>query len=85
MGWKLSQGTLSGLVNSDGTLTVRIPDRSSAPIYIPDQFTYKEGRDLRAFTREALSATEALIDGLLDAFQEANDLIRALRVASPRS
>ena len=64
-----SHGTLSGLVNSDGTLTVRIPDSSNAPIYIPDQFTYKQGRDLRTFTVEALTATEALIDGLLDAFR----------------
>ena len=56
-----------------------IPDPASEPIYISDQFTYDEGRDLRTFASEALDATEALVEGLLDEFQAANDRVRLRR------
>ncbi|MBV8991118.1 MAG: hypothetical protein JO372_21390, partial [Solirubrobacterales bacterium] len=44
-----------------------------------DQFTFNENRDLTTFTEEALDATEAFIDGLLDAFQDATDRVRSSR------
>lgn len=75
----IPQGTPSGRLNEDGTLTMAIPDPADEPIYIFDQFTYEQGRDLRTFTCQALGATESLIDRLFDAFQAANDRVRARR------
>jgi len=82
---RIPQGTPMGLLNEDGTLTMAIPDPATKAIYTFDQFTYERGRDLRTFTSEALNATEVLVDGLLDAFQAANDRIRARRGNRPGS
>jgi hypothetical protein len=67
------------LLQEDGTILVPIPDPPDEPVYVFDQFTYRQGRDLRSFAAEALTATEELVDGLLDAFARANERVKAAR------
>jgi hypothetical protein len=71
--------TPSGLLQEDGTILVPIPDPPEEPVYVFDQFTYGEERDMRSFTIEALAATEELMDGLLAAFERANERVRIAR------
>jgi hypothetical protein len=68
-----------GLRQEDDTIIVEIPDAPSEPVYVFDQFTYEDGRDLRTFAVEVLAATEELMDGLLDAFGRAHERIRIAR------
>jgi hypothetical protein len=68
-------------LHPDGTHVVPIPDPPEEVVYVFDQFTYDEGRDLRTFAREALAATEELMDGILSAFERANDRVTMARAA----
>jgi hypothetical protein len=72
-------GTPQGVVQENNTLLVRIPDPTDEPIYVFDQFTYDQGRDLRSFTTYGVAATVELIDGLIDAFARANERVKTAR------
>jgi hypothetical protein len=74
-----SPGTPSGRLTEDGLLFFPIPDPSNEPIYIFNQFTYAEGRDLRSFATVVLEATETLVEGILTSFEHANSRLRAAR------
>jgi hypothetical protein len=63
--------TPSGLVVEGNRVIVPIPDPPTERVDLFDQFTYEENRDLRTFTAEALAATEAFMDDLLTAFEQA--------------
>jgi hypothetical protein len=63
----------------DDVVVVPIPDPLAEPVFIFDQFTYQQGRDMRTFTHDSVVATERLIDALLDAFAAANTRAEAAR------
>jgi hypothetical protein len=71
--------TPTGLLQEDAAIVVPIPDPPEDPVYVFDQFTYEQDRDLRSFTIEALTATQQFVDGLLDAFVRAHERVEVAR------
>jgi hypothetical protein len=47
-----------------------IPDRPESPVYLFDQFTWENGRELRSFARSVLSAVEVFMEGFVSALEE---------------
>jgi hypothetical protein len=64
---------------ANGQVTFRLPDRPTRRIYLWDEFTYEDERDLRSFARSVLRDVERFMDGLLDAFEEADREVRRQR------
>ena len=48
-----------------------IPDAPTAQVYIFDQLTWDDGRDVLSFTRDGMAAVAAFIDEMLAAFEAA--------------
>jgi hypothetical protein len=71
-------GTPNAALRPDGTLVVPIPDPPAEPIYVFDQFTFDQRRDLATFAIAAVNATDEFMTAILDAFEKA-----ATRVATP--
>jgi hypothetical protein len=61
-------GTPTAAVDGEGKVRFPIPDRVTTPVYLFDQFTYNQGRDLVTFAREALDTVDQLIDSVLAVF-----------------
>jgi hypothetical protein len=61
----------------DGQVTFRIPDRPDRRVYLWDEFTFDDRRDLRTFAQGVLRDVERFMDSLLGAFEQANqDILR---------
>src|SRR5262249_23917212 len=54
----VTPGTPNAALRPNGTLVVPIPDPPTEPIYVFDQFTYDQGRDLATFAIAAINATD---------------------------
>jgi hypothetical protein len=77
-------GSPSALVAADGTLHFPIPDRPTGPVYLFDQFTHDEERELLPFPHVVLDRVSVFIDELLSAFVRATKEVMETRgVSSP--
>jgi hypothetical protein len=78
-------------LTDDREVRLRIPDPPSGPIPTRWHLTYREERDALSRAREVASATESLVDGLLEAFerekavieQDRERQVRALGASAP--
>ena len=65
----------------DGRLVVPIPDPPAEPVYVFEQFTYEQRRDLDTFALVAVNATDEFMNAILDAFEQASTRAAAARAA----
>jgi hypothetical protein len=56
-------------VTSEGTIRLPIPDKPKDRVYLFDQFTYDDGRDMLGYARDLLDVVTAFVDELLTAFE----------------
>jgi hypothetical protein len=63
----------------EGRVLVTIPDTPERRVFLWDEFTTTQDRDLQTFALTVLAAVERFIDGVLDAFEEAGRAIEEER------
>jgi hypothetical protein len=63
------QGTPSARLTVDGRTRLLIPDKPKGRVYLFDQFTYDDERELVPFARALLDRVSQFIDELLSAFE----------------
>jgi hypothetical protein len=78
----LTPGTPNAALRPNGTLVVPVPDPPAEPIYVLDQFTYDQRRDLATFAITAVNAADEFMTALLDAFEQATTRVAAARAGS---
>lgn len=54
-----------------GRVVLPIPDVPTVKVYIFDQLTYDDGRDIPTFARGGMAAVEVFINEMLEAFEAA--------------
>lgn len=62
-------GTPLATMTSDGRARLLIPDKPTKRLYLFDQFTYDDEREMVVFALAALDRVTAFVDGLLSAFE----------------
>lgn len=63
-------GTPLARVTTDGCVRLLIPDKPGERVYLFDQFTYEEDRELVSFAHAVLDRVESFVNELLIAFAE---------------
>jgi hypothetical protein len=62
-------GTPVARVTTDGRVRLLIPDKPGQRVYLFDQFTYDDERELVSFAHAVLDRVESFVDELLGAFE----------------
>ncbi len=75
-------GTPTARVTTDGRIRLLIPDKPTDRVYLFDQFTYDDERELVPFAHAVLDRVERFIDELLTAFEVGTREALARRRAS---
>ena len=57
-------------LSDQGTVILRVPDRSPKDVYVAQQFTYGDGREARTYARFLLVFVADFMDKLLSEFEE---------------
>jgi hypothetical protein len=63
-------GTPTATMTTDGRARLLIPDKPTEPVYLFDQFTYNDQRELVAFAHDVLDRVASFISELLSALEE---------------
>jgi hypothetical protein len=65
-------GTATAALTTDGRVRLLIPDKPKERVYLFDQFTHDDERELVPFAHALLERVERFIDELLAAFENAS-------------
>lgn len=72
-------GTPRATMTTGGRARLLIPDKPAEPIYLFDQFTYQEERELEQFAHAVFDRVEVFVNELLAAFETGTEFAMAQR------
>jgi hypothetical protein len=77
-----ADGTPSAQILPDGRTIAQVPDPTADPVLTGDAFRFTQNRDMLTYATELMTAIEAFVDSVLDAFA-ANRPARAGLLPAP--